>query len=270
MIEDPKIEPLNIGEMSEEDLEMAKKIMADDGNILIRYLRRRPTVGVKTVEKDGHPETLIKQRVICTGIPYGVLVGFQRDNKLHIGWSRRHSGVILAKDGLHKLLKETFDMLYEPQNHKLYDPENSDEAEKIFDTLMAVFSKKMMDFLAGESHKAIEPVAFAKKVGKLTAIQRGLRDTIHFNGSRTKTFPMGKHVVSAASGPVVKEVARGLQWFIPMVEKIYEGKAINVGYPELADAPEVPAESVDMTTELAIAENILPAVIHGEEGEKVA
>lgn len=70
----------------------------------------------------------------------------------------------------------------------------------------------------------VEKTAFSKNTAKETAILRGLKDTVSFNG---------KHAVSAISGVIPHSIEKELHKFVAEAERVFGEKAINVGYPEL-------------------------------------
>jgi hypothetical protein len=235
-----KVEPLNV-KFTDQDLATVKEILKMNDCYIVRYLRRRPTVGVKTVtvEDENSPSGTreYKQRVICSGIPYATMIAFKDGNDdLRIGWSRRHTGKTISKANLKGLFDGITRLMHDP---KMVEKNAADETKANYEVLLGRFAKDMAEFLTGENFDPIEKVSFSKKHGRITAALRGLKDDIIISKNNT---------ISAASGPIPKDVARDLKWFIPMVEKIYEGKAANV-----QDAAEA------KTTAVAKAENLLPA-----------
>lgn len=232
--------PANI-KVSPEDIELAERILKDESNIVIRYLRKYPTVGLailpmrdengavienkdNVAEKDRY--IWLKKRVVCSGVPYACMVAFMHEDKLYVGWSKRlESCKLFESRELHSLFRDAVTTIYDP---KMVDKMPSVvEAKENYQDMFSVFAGRLMEFLTMESPKEIE-VPFAKKSGKLAAIIRGLNDTIELGGKRT---------VSAASGPVPHDIARNLGWFVKMAEESYEGKAVNVGNPELLPVP---------------------------------
>ncbi len=237
--------PANI-EVSAEDIKLAERILKDEGNIVIRYLRKYPTVGLAVLpmrdetgavivrdESDAAIESKgdatekgryiwLKKRVVCSGVPYACMVAFMHEDKLHIGWSKRlESCKLFESRELHSLFRDAVTTIYDPK--MVGKMPSVVEAKENYQDMFGVFASRLMEFLTMESPKEIE-VPFAKKSGKLAAIIRGLNDTIELGGKRT---------VSAASGPVPHDIARNLGWFVKMAEESYEGKAVNVGNPEL-------------------------------------
>lgn len=232
--------PANI-EVSPGDIEIAERILKDEGNIVIRYLRKYPTVGLAmlpmrddngvVIENKGDvaEEGLykwIKKRVVCSGVPYACMVAFMHEDNLHIGWSKRlESCKLFESRELHSLFRDAVTTIYDPK--MVGKMPSVVEAKENYQDMFGVFASRLMEFLTMESPKEIE-VPFAKKSGKLAAIIRGLNDTIELGGKRT---------MSAASGPVPHDIARNLGWFVKMAEESYEGKAVNVGDPKLLPIP---------------------------------
>lgn len=254
-----KIQCSNLGETTPVIKELAEAILKDEKNIIIRYLRLAATVGVKTVtvidDDDGGCEGSreVKQRTICSGVPFGCMVAFKRDDKLYVGWSIRHTGRVLDKIALAGLFQRTFDAIYLPEHNALMSRPKA-EAKK--DVLMANFSKELMTFLTGSNINPVEELAFAKRSGKLHAIVRALRDNIGIHGPTTKAYPLGKFVMSEASGPIPKDIAKALQWFIPAAEEVFKVKSTNVGLIDKGTEKSLTAEV-----------NTLPMVVNQTEGE---
>lgn len=225
--------PANI-DVSHEDIELAKRILKDGDSIIIRYLRKYPTVGLAMLPvRDEIGEIVtdapwMKKRVVCSGVPYACLVAFMHEDKLHVGWSKRLENCKLSETReLHSLFRDAIRTIYDPK--MVSKMPSATEAKENYQDMFDVFAGRLMRFLTMESPKEIE-VPFAKRSGKLAAIIRGLNDTIELGGKRT---------TSTASGPVPHDIARNLKWFIEMAENTYEGKAVNVGNSELLPAQPV-------------------------------
>jgi hypothetical protein len=217
LAEPEKIEALNLPATFGNELELVKTIVSDDENIIVRYLREAPTVGIKTVEivKDGAARNVI-QRVICAGIPFGVMVAFRFKGELHIGWSRRHSGKELRHGIMKSLFEDTIKMM---KDTRMVEKVSRGEAEENYDALLTEFAQSVSDFLKSDLFNDIENVPFAKRTGKLTAVSRGLKDTV---------LTDGKAVLSGFSGPIPGEIAKALPRFIQQAEEKFGCKAKNV------------------------------------------
>lgn len=223
--------PCNVQSKSTAEI-IAKAILMDDKNYMVRYLRLGPTVGLATVQprhEDGSilvDAPTVRKRVICSGIPFACLIAFMHDSKLIIGWSKRIADRQLMET---KQLHSLFQGLIE-ETQGISDV--SDGYQNTFEE----FSRRLVDFLSYQEPKEIE-IPFSKRGGKAAAILRGLSDTISVNGS---------FITSQASGPVPHEVAKNLGWFIELAESTYGGKAANVAHPD-----QLPAEVPE--TESAVA-----------------
>lgn len=221
MTKQEEILPCNI-KSSEVDKELAESILKDNKNYIVRYLRRRPTVGLAIIPASNEagvkvvdgPTTI--KRVICSGIPYACMIAFMHQSQLLIGWSKRiESRKLLETRDLHTLFRKV-----------LTEAQGVDEASETYKDAFGIFCQSLMNVLSYSPAKDIE-VSFAKTAGKVAAIIRGINDS---------TFIHGKYVVSAASGPVPHDIARNLGQFIEQAENVYGDKATNVEhkYVELA------------------------------------
>ena len=203
------VEISNVPYVTGDSLATAEGIMKDDENIIIRYLRKQPTVGVAVKEE-------VKQRVICAGVPFGVMVAFMHNDQLYVGWSRRHSGKNLQKERLEKLFRGTITMM---QDTRMVQKVSENQAGQNYEALLAEFAKTVRGFTKGDFLNDVEEVPFCKRKGKIAAIGRALKDTIMFEG---------KYIISAFSGPLPKEVAKNLPGFIRYAEEKFGTKASNV------------------------------------------
>lgn len=219
------MQPCNI-KVREADEIIAKAILKSIDNYLVRYLRHDPTVALAVKparNQDGGilvDAPLVRQRVICAGIPYACIVAFMHDHKLLIGWSKRIADKqLMETEELHALFRGLIE-----------ESKDITESSEGYQDMFEVFSNRLVNFLSYQAPKEIE-ISFSKNAGKTAAIIRGLNDTISINGNL---------VVSEASGPIPSEIARNLGWFIELAERNYGGKAANVAYPD-----QLPAEKVD-------------------------
>jgi hypothetical protein len=213
-----EVYPCNIGS-TEDDQLTATKILKNDKNYLVRYIRHEATVGLAKVpvrNQDGaiiEDVSWVRKRVICSGIPYGCVIAFVHREELLIGWSKRiESRRLIETRDLHSLF---IDVLNDTKNVT----KNSSDYQVTFD----IFAKKLVNFLACQQPEESE-ISFSKTGGKVAAIIRGLYDTISINGN---------YISSTASNPVPNDIAKNLPWFIDYAETIYGSKAANVGYPDL-------------------------------------
>ena len=213
LAEPEKVEVSNLPTVQGDKLTLAEEIMSTD--ILIRYLRRPPTVGVaiKQADVDAPP---VKKRVICAGTPFGVLVAFKYDDKLYVGWSRRHSGRLLRKQQLEGLFKGTITMM---QDTRMVSKVSEEQAGRHYEALLFEFTKTVQSFLKGELFDEVEEVPFGKRKGKIAAIGRALDDTL---------LTTGKTLLSAFSGPLPKDVEKNLSWFIKVAEEKFGMKVSNL------------------------------------------
>ena len=226
--EKPAVLPCNL-EVSKDDQQIAKDILTNVDNYIVRYLRKDPTVGLAKLPIRNEDGAVLQdvpwrnQRVICSGIPYACMIAFMHGDKLLIGWSKRiEDKKVIETQDLHKI----FQSVLEATEGVM---EDSDNYRSSFDA----FCQNLLDVLSLNPAKEIEK-SFSKKDGKMAAVLRGLKDTLEIKGN---------FIVSAASGPVPNEIAKRLPDFIAYVERVYEGKAANVAYADKAIA-EKPATAM--------------------------
>lgn len=207
--------PCNIRTREADEI-IAKAILADINNYLVRYLRQSPTVALGLVPVRNEDGAVladvppVRRQVICAGIPYASMIAFRHDSKLLIGWSKRIADKQLMETReLHALFRDLMDSDV---------PEDSEDYQGAFEA----FANRLVNFLSYQPTREVE-VPFSKSAGKTAAIIRGLRDSILITG---------KLITSEASGPIPNEVARNLGWFIELAEKTYGETAANVAYPD--------------------------------------
>ena len=212
------IYPCNIPS-TEADQILAKEILKDDKNYVVRYIRHQPTVGLAKVPVRNQDGAIIpdapweRKRVICSGIPYACIIAFVHRSELLIGWSKRiEDRKLLETPDLHALFRKI-----------LEDTKGVTETSDDYQVTFDVFCRSLMSVLSYSPKKDVE-LAFSKNGGKVAAIIRGLHDTISIKGN---------FISSAASGPVPHDIAKNLPWFIEYAENVYSGKAANVGHPEI-------------------------------------
>ncbi|MDX1314237.1 MAG: hypothetical protein R3356_01940 [Eudoraea sp.] len=214
----PEILPCNI--MSTPgDVNQAERILKNTDNYIVRYLRKAPTVGIADVPvrhadgsvlKDVPP---VRQRVICSGVPYACMIAFMEQDNLYIGWSKRiEERKLIETPDLHGLFRQI-----------LEDTQGVTEDSADYQDTFDVFCNKLISVLSYSPKKDVE-ISFSKKAGKIAAVVRGLKDTIASKGSL---------MTSEASGVVPNEIAKNLGQFIDYAEKVYGSKAVNVSRPEL-------------------------------------
>jgi len=193
------------------------------GDVTIKYLRKAPTVGLAKVPIRDTNGIILKdipwkkERVICSGVPYGCLIGFILKNQLFIGWSKRiELQYIPETDQLHKLFTNLVKIIYNP---KMIDkmPTKHDTIDN-YKELFSIFANQLTDFITNNKPKDVE-IGFSKKIGKMTAILRGLGDTITLDGD---------NITSLESGVIPSDVVKQLKHFINSVETKYNKKAVNV------------------------------------------
>lgn len=208
-------------DLSNGNVQMAEYILK--GDVIVRYLRKQPTVGLAKVPVRDTSGTIIKdapwgkKRVICSGIPYGCLIGFTLKDQLFIGWSKRlELQYIPESDQLHTLFINLIKSIYDP---KMVDkmPTEADAVENYKD-LFNVFADQLAKFMTTNQHKDVE-IAFSKKVGKMIAIIRGLSDKITFDGN---------NITSLESGVIPSDIAKKLRHFTDGMEAKFDKKAVNV------------------------------------------
>ncbi len=197
------------------------------GDTIIRYLRKQPAVGLAKVPVRDTSGTIIKdipwkkKRVICSGIPYGCLIGFTLKDQLFIGWSKRlELQYIPETDQLHKLFMDLVKSIYDPK--MVGKMATKDAAIENYKDLFSVFANQLTGFITTNDPKDVE-IAFSKKIGKMTAVIRGLGDIITFDGN---------NITSLESGVIPSDVAKRLEHFISGVESKYNKKAVNVVWKE--------------------------------------
>ena len=208
-------------DLSSGNVQLAEYILK--GETIIKYLRKKPTVGLAKVPVRDTNGTILKdvpwkkKRVICSGIPFGCLIGFTLKKQLFIGWSKRLELEYLPEtDQLHELFKNIIKVIYDP---KMADKKSTEEgAMENYKDLFSIFADKLTSFVTNNETKDVE-IAFSKKIGKMTAIIRGLSDVITFDG---------KKVTSLESGVIPSEIANKLREFTDAVEAKFGMKAINI------------------------------------------
>ena len=208
-------------DLSNGNIQLAEYILK--GDTTIKYLRKRPTVGFAEVPvRDTNSAIIkdapwVKKRVICSGIPFGCLIGFTLNKELFIGWSKRlELDYIPETDRLHELFIDLIKTIYDPKMVGKA-PTEADAVENYKD-LFSIFANQLTSFVALNKNKDIE-IAFSKKIGKMTAIIRGLGDIITFDGNK---------ITSAESGAIPSEIAKKLRYFTDQIEAKYGMKAVNV------------------------------------------
>ncbi|MGD9157702.1 MAG: hypothetical protein PVG39_04805 [Desulfobacteraceae bacterium] len=192
---------------SKEDVGQAKDILS--GKYIVKYLRHIPTVGLARLPHphENGPEWYYK-RVICSGVPYGCMIAFQKDGKLFVGWSKRMEDSRLVET--HELHEAFRDLLKEAQN--------TGEDSEDYDTKFNTFVSNLTALMTRAEAKDVE-VSFSKKTGKLMAVLRGLEETLEVSDKR---------ITSSVSNIVPAEVSRGLRSFIQQAEKTFGMKVSNV------------------------------------------
>ena len=193
------------------------------GETTIKYLRKDPTVGLAKVPVRDTSGAIIvdapwrKKRVICSGIPYGCLIAFTLKKQLFIGWSKRlELQYIPETDQLHTIFSDLVKSVYDPK--MVGKMATKDRAIENYKDLFSIFANQLSNFMTINQPKDVE-IAFSKKIGKMTAIIRGLGDTITLNGN---------NVTSLESGVVPSDITKELRGFIDGVEIKYNQKAVNV------------------------------------------
>lgn len=199
---------------SSDNLTLADKILSKQDNIIIRYLRKSPTVGIGLFPVRDEAGAILedipwkKRQVICHGVPTGCMVAILVGGVLRIGWSRRFdSKKLLETSELHTLFRE---VLENTRNVT----ENAENYSEVFDS----FCSSLISVLTNAPAKDIE-VAFRKDAGRHSAVVRALLDDITI---------YRRFMKSSASGAIPNDVARGLKWFIPQAEKKFAMTAGNV------------------------------------------
>jgi len=227
-------------DMSSGNIQLAEYVLR--GGIIARYLRKMPTVGLAKVPVRDTGGAIIKdapwtrKRVICSGIPYGCLVGFTLKKQLFIGWSKRlELEYIPETDQLHKLFTDLIKTVYNPQ--MVGKANTKPEAVENYKELFSLFANQLTAFITVNKTKDIE-IAFSKKIGKMIAIIRGLGDVITFNGNK---------ITSLESGVIPSDIVRELRYFTDSVEAKYGMKAVNV------DRKETMAVGMPIKTGLPVA-----------------
>lgn len=199
--------------VSKADLAQARKLLAE-GKVIIRYLRKSPTVGLKYIPAKDDQGKIIEDapmkrvQVICHGEPVACMVAVEINDALRIGWSRRMDAVKLVKtDSLHNMFKKLADVVFEHHT----DAKDYDETFRFFcDTMLNIISAPTKD---------VEENSYSKDAGRTSATIRGLLDEIIIDGKVMK---------SEASGPIPNDVARALRKFIPQLETKFGKSAENV------------------------------------------
>jgi hypothetical protein len=193
------------------------------GEITVKYLRKYPTVGLARVPVRDTSGAIIKdvpcgkKRVICSGIPYGCLIAFTLKKQLFIGWSKRlELQYIPETDQLHSLFIDLVKAVYDPK--MVGKMPTKDEAIDNYKDLFSIFANQLSGFMTTNQPKDVE-IAFSKKIGKMTAVIRGLGDTITFDGN---------NITSLESGVIPADIAKELRHFTDGVETKYNQKAVNV------------------------------------------
>lgn len=219
--------PKNL-DVKDEDLAQARKIIAANDDLIIRYLRKDRSVhfakvpvrdengaiitqDVSTYDEAGNvtgskKKWITKNKlVICSGIPTGVLVAVKVNEALRIGWSRRMDAVkLIGTRDLTASFEEVVSMIRGVKD---------DNYDKVF----ASFCAQMVHIMSSNPQKDVE-VSFSKEAGREAAVLRALLDEI----------TVYKRVcVSNASGPIPNEVARGLRWFVQQAEEAFGQEAEN-------------------------------------------
>jgi hypothetical protein len=214
------------------DIQRAKNILESIDNYIVRYVRHPATValGIRPARNaDGGiiaDAPAIKQRVICSGVPYGCMIAFIYTDQLFIGWSKRIETRQFTGTGeLRSLFRRVLDSSI---------PKTGSEYNEAFD----LFSKKLIGLLSCQPFQETE-ISFSKSAGRVAAVVRGLKDSIIVNG---------KHFDSAASGPIPSEIAKQLAQFIEYAEQAYGNTAINVGNPD-----SLPAVTKAESSSIAVA-----------------
>jgi len=212
------------------------------GETTVKYLRKQATVGLAKVPVRDTSGTIIKdapwkkKRVICSGIPYGCLIAFTLKDQLFIGWSKRlELQYIPETDQLHKLFTDLVKSIYDPKI--VGKMATKTEAMENYKDSFSVFANQLTNFVTTNQPKDVE-IAFSKKIGKMTAIIRGLADKITFDGN---------NITSLESGVIPSDIAKQLRHFTDGVEVKYDKKAVNVvrnetmavGAPIATDLPVV-------------------------------
>lgn len=208
-------------DLSNGNVQLAEYILK--GDTTIKYLRKQPTVGLARVPIRDTSGTIIKdapwkkKRVICSGVPYGCLIGFTLKDKLFIGWSKRlELQYIPENEQLHELFTDLVKSIYDP---KMVDKmATKTEAIENYKDLFSVFSNQLTGFMTTNQPKDVE-IAFSKKIGKMTAIFRGLGDVITFDGN---------NITSIEAGVIPSDIAKKLRHFTDGIEVKYDKKAVNV------------------------------------------
>ncbi|TET59658.1 MAG: hypothetical protein E3J47_08220 [Candidatus Stahlbacteria bacterium] len=193
------------------------------GDTTIKYLRKQPTVGLAKVPVRDTSGTILKdvpwkkKRVICSGIPYGCLIGFILKDELYIGWSKRlELQYIPENEQLHKLFTDFVKSIHDPK--MVGKMPTKIEAIENYKDLFSVFSNQLASFMTANQPKDVE-IAFSKKIGKMTAVIRGLGDGITFDGN---------NITSRESDVIPSDIAKQLRHFTDGIEAKYDKKAANV------------------------------------------
>lgn len=209
--------PSNLA-VSKEDKAQAKRIVASDENLIVRYLRKEKTVHLAKVPVRDEHGAIIKdddnnwktkrKLVICSGTPTAALVAVKVNDALRIGWSRRlDTKTVIETRNLHDAFQELAEAVFK---------HHTDAAD--YDETFRQFCNLLENKISLPS-KDVE-ISFSKKGGKEAAVIRALLDDIIY-------YPKNKFE-SAYSGPIPNEVARALKWFIPQAEEAFASKAENV------------------------------------------
>lgn len=208
-------------DLSSGNVQLAEYILK--GDTTVKYLRKYPTVGLAKVPVRDTSGVIIKdapwkkKRVICSGVPYGCLVGFTLKDQLFIGWSKRlELQYIPENDQLHGLFMGLIKSIYDPK--MVGKMATKDGAIDNYKDLFSIFANQLTGFMTTNQPKDVE-IAFSKKIGKMTAIIRGLSDTITFDGN---------NITSSESGVIPSDIAKKLRSFTDGIEVKYDKKAINV------------------------------------------